>query len=265
MNHVVQFSTGIGSAEVLRRVVAEHGTKDVCALTADTLVEDEDNWRFAREVIKLLGCQWVTLAKGRTPMQIGRDVGLVPNDRMAVCSRILKRELLRSYIVEHFPPEDSIMYLGFDWTEPHRFEAAKKPWSPYTIACPLIDPPYFQKADLLDEWRFRGIEPPRLYAMGFSHANCGGACVRGGQAQWELLLRKRPEVYAEWEQEEHLTRTTLSKDVAIMRSRKGGTSTPLTLRAFRENIQAAPAMFDESDWGACNCMDGADDEVQVDE
>ncbi len=261
MNHVVQFSTGIGSAEVLRRVVEERGRKDVIALTADTLVEDEDNWRFAREVIKMLGCQWITLAAGRTPMQAGRDVRVIPNDRMAVCSRILKRELLRKFIVEHYEPEDSIMYLGFDWTEPHRFEAAKGPWEPYIIACPLIDPPYVQKAELTQAWADRGIEPPRLYAMGFNHANCGGACVRGGQAQWELLLRKRPEVYAEWEAEEQKTRDMLDKDVAIMRTRKGGVSRPLTLTAFRENLEAAPSMFDGTDWGACNCMDGADDPV----
>ena len=264
MNHIVQFSTGIGSAEVLRRVVTEHGKKDTVALTADTLVEDEDNWRFARQVIKLLGCSWITLAHGRTPMQVGRDVRVIPNDRMAVCSRILKRELLRKFIVEHYDPDDSIMYLGFDWTEPHRFEAAKAPWRPYTIACPLVDPPYFQKADLLNEWRERGIEPPRLYAMGFGHANCGGACVRGGQAQWELLLRKRPDVYAEWEQEEQTSREVLNKDVAILRSRRGGTSTPLTLRDCRKSLQTSPAMFDPDDWGACNCMDGADDPESAD-
>ena len=52
---VVQFSTGIGSAEVLRRAVEAKGPRGVIALTADTLVEDADNWRFAREVITMLG------------------------------------------------------------------------------------------------------------------------------------------------------------------------------------------------------------------
>src|SRR3954447_14324432 len=79
--HVVQFSTGIGSAEVLRRVVECHGRADVLALTADTLAEDDDNWRFAREVIRFLSCSWVVLADGRTPMQAGRDERVVPNNR----------------------------------------------------------------------------------------------------------------------------------------------------------------------------------------
>ncbi len=30
-----------------------------------------------------------------------------------------------------------------------------------------------------------GIEPPRLYKMGFKHNNCGGACVKAGISQWK--------------------------------------------------------------------------------
>src|SRR5690349_7153533 len=116
--HLVQFSTGAGSAEVAWRGVAEHGPEAVVLLTADTLVEDEDNWRFAREVVDQLGCHWEILADGRTPMQVGRDVRVVPNNRMAVCSRVLKRDLLRSHLEANYDPADSIIYLGFDWTEP---------------------------------------------------------------------------------------------------------------------------------------------------
>jgi len=43
-----QTTTGAASAEVAWRVVAEHGPENVVLLTADTLVEDADNWRFAQ-------------------------------------------------------------------------------------------------------------------------------------------------------------------------------------------------------------------------
>lgn len=253
MNHVVQFSTGIGSAEVLRRVVERHGRKDVLALTADTLVEDPDNWRFAREVIRHLSCPWVVLADGRTPMQAGRDARVVPNNRLAVCSRVLKRELLRRYIEENYDPEATIIYLGYDWTEPHRLETARGPWQPYGVSCPLMEHPLVRKDELIAEWRGRGVEPPSLYADGFAHANCGGGCVRSGQAQWRLLLKKRPDVYAEWEREEEQSRALLDKDVAILRDRRGGQTKPLTLRSFRERLEETPAAFDAQDWGACGC------------
>ena len=57
--HLVQFSTGAASAEVAWRVAAERGAENVVLLTADTLAEDDDNWRFAKEVAARLGCEWV--------------------------------------------------------------------------------------------------------------------------------------------------------------------------------------------------------------
>lgn len=259
MKHVVQFSTGAGSAEVAYRVATEHGVDDLWLLTADTKVEDADNWRFAREVVHDLGLplgRWIVLADGRTPMEVGRDLRVVPNNRMAVCSRVLKRELLRRWIDDHCNPYEDTIYLGFDWTEPERHEAAEPHWQPFRIESPLLHPPYVGKPDLLDKFRTeRRIEPPRLYGMGFHHANCGGACVRGGQAQWELLLRVNKPLFLDWEAEEQTTRDMLGKDVSILRDRTGGASTPLTLRRFRERLETQPSLFDPTDWGACGCTE----------
>jgi hypothetical protein len=253
VKHLVQFSTGVASAEVAWRVVAEHGTDDVTLVTADTRVEDEDNWRFAREVTARLGCEWVILADGRTPMQVGRDRKCVPSNRMAVCSQILKRELLDAWRAEHHDPARSVVYIGYDWTEPHRVEAARKYWAPWSVDCPLTRPPYLYKPQLLDLFRARGIEPPRLYGYGFQHANCGGGCVRGGQAQWSLLLQVNRPRYLEWEGEERQSRDELGKDVSILRDRTGGSTRSLSLQEFRERIERQPSLFDASDWGACGC------------
>lgn len=256
--HLVQYSTGAGSAEVAWRAVEKYGADRVHLLTADTLVEDEDNWRFAREVADRLGCGWTILADGRTPMQVGRDQRVVPNNQMAICSRVLKRELLRDHIDTHYDPEDAVIHLGFDWTEHHRVDAARPHWAPYPVECVLTEPPYLFKAQMLDLFRGRGIEPPRLYRYGFAHANCGGGCVRGGQAQWRLLLTVNRARYLGWETEEEQTRELLGKDVAILKDRRGGESVPLTLRSFRERLEEAPTLFDVDDWGACGCsMDAA--------
>lgn len=257
MRHLVQFSTGVGSAEVAFRVVERYGAEKVILLTADTRAEDHDNWRFAHEVVAALGCvEWRTVSDGRTPMEVGRDERVVPNDRMAVCSRILKRELLRRYLDELYDPAADVVYLGFDWTEEHRLHRARPLWAPWRMEAPLCSPPYLTKADLLDTMRARGIEPPRLYAQGFSHANCGGACVRGGQAQWELLLRVNRPRYLEWEAEEQVTRQMLGKDVAILADRRGGGARrPLTLADFRRRLDLSPELFEAEEWGACGCTD----------
>lgn len=254
MRHLVQFSTGAASAEVAWRVVEQHGAENVVLLTADTRKEHADNWRFAHEVVGRLGCKWVVLADGRTPMQVGRDARAVPNNRMAICSRVLKRELLDRYRAANFDPADTVVYLGYDWTEPHRVEAAQKHWAPWTVDCPLTRPPYLYKPQLLDLFRARGIEPPVLYKQGFQHANCSGGCVRGGQAQWALLLQVDRAEYLDWEREENQTRAELGKDVSILRDRTGGTVRALPLTEFRERLESQPSLFDADDWGACNCF-----------
>lgn len=254
MIHLVQFSTGAASAEVAFRAVEQYGAGSVHLLTADTLVEDNDNWRFAREVVVRLGCSWTTLADGRTPMQAGRDARVVPNNRLAVCSRTLKRELLRKYINRNYDPATTVVHLGFDWTEEHRKDAAAAHWEPYSIKCLLMEPPLLMKEEMLDLFRSRGIEPPRLYAQGFAHANCGGACVRGGHAQWKLLLKVNRSRYLQWEAEEDKTRAELGRDVAILRDRRGGTLVPLPLGEFRRRVETEQLPVDESDWGACGCF-----------
>jgi hypothetical protein len=218
-------------------------------LTADTMVEDEDNWRFAREVVAALSprWEWIVLRDGRTPMQVGRDKRIVPNDRMAICSRILKREICRRWLDHNCDPADTMLYLGFDWTEEHRTTKAKPLWAPFEIACPLMDEPLLDKEQILGKFRSLGIEPPQLYAEGFSHANCGGACVRGGQASWALLLKRRPALYAEWEAEEEKTRQFLGKDVSILADRR----------------KLPTESFDKDDWGACGCFDEAVEAVPV--
>lgn len=261
MTYIVQFSTGLGSAEVARRLINEHGSEQVILLTADTLVEDHDNWRFAGEFVEKLGggVRWVTLCDGRTPMQVGRAHRAVPSDRMAICSRILKRELLRDWIDANCDPATDRIALGYDWTEPKRLAAALPHWAPFEVVCPMMDEPLIEKWSLIDYWNDTlGIKPPRLYDMGFPHANCGGACVRSGQAAWKMTLEKLPDVYAEWEREENATMVQLGKKVTILTDRtnaalaaNGGKRVPLSLTEFRQRIQGGGA--DDGDMGACGC------------
>jgi hypothetical protein len=259
--HLVQFSTGLSSAEVAWRLTEQHGRENVVLMTADTLKEHPDNWRFAREVVARLGCEWIKLTDGRTPMQVGRDRRCVPSNRMPVCSQVLKRELLRWYLDANHDPQADTVYIGYDWSEPGRIANAGRFWAPWTMRALLAEPPY--APPLEDLFRSRGIQPPELYRYGLPHANCGGFCVRGGQAQWSLMLGVDRCGYLEWEAEEEETRRVLGKDVSILRDRAGGTTVPLSLRSFRERIERQPSMFEEDDWGACGCdMDGGPEPVR---
>jgi hypothetical protein len=168
----------------------------------------------------------------------------------------LKRKVFADWLRQKDPSE-CILYLGFDWTEPHRLESARKGYAkhvgPYRVEAPMMDPPLLSKGQMLDMMRAEGLEPPRLYEMGFPHNNCGGFCTKAGQAHFRLLLEQMPERYAHHEAQEESARQYLGKDVSILRDRTGGVTKPLTLRALRERIQGG-AQCDLFDWGGCGCF-----------
>lgn len=253
-SHVVMFSGGVGSWATAQRVASKYGSDNLYLMFADTNMEDEDLYRFLDEASKNVGGRLIRVADGRTPWEVFHDTRYIGNTRIDPCSRILKRELLRYWLEEMFSPKDTVVYLGIDWTEIHRYERAAPYWSPWKIEAPLCEPPLLVKDEMLDLLREEGIEIPRLYKLGFSHNNCGGFCIKAGQAHFANLLQQLPERYAYHECKEEEMRQFLGKDVAILRETENGMVFPLTLRELRSRIEVGGA-YNKDDWGGCGCFD----------
>jgi hypothetical protein len=257
--HVVQFSGGTGSWATARRVADRHGTDRLVLLFADTLVEDPDLYRFLDQAAADIGVPVTRVCDGRTPEQVDVDRKWLSNSRIAQCSLELKIKPCRAWLEEHCDPSSTVLYVGIDWTEMDRIPGIVKGWSPWRVETPLTSPPYLDKHGIAAELRRRGIELPLLNRIGFPHNNCGGACVRGGQAQWVNLYRKFPERYAVKEKHEERMRAELGSDVAILRERPGGVSRPLPLSVLRNRVESQDAggpeaLFDRDDWGGCGCL-----------
>lgn len=254
MKHIVFYSGGIGSWMTAKRVVEKHGKENTILLFTDTLIEDEDLYRFIDETVKDLGAEYIRIADGRTPFEVYRDVRFLGNSRLAPCSHKLKQEVSRKWIEEHFKPEGCTLYLGIDWTEQHRTKAPVKNWAPYQVEYPMCEEPYLTKEDMLQELRNIGIEVPKLYKLGFSHNNCGGFCCRAGQGHFANLLEKLPDRFKEYEAQEEEIRQYLNKDVSMMKKTKNGITTPYTLRQLREDYENEPKQIDMFDIGGCGCF-----------
>lgn len=259
MKHVVMWSGGITSWATARHVIAEHGTENVTLLFADTLVEDEDLYVFNEAASTRLGVPITRVADGRNPWQVFEDKRWLGNTRIAQCSLELKLKPCEEWLARNseLTFSNTMLYVGIDWTETERLPAIVRGWAPWTVDAPLTRPPYYDKRQLLDEARAAGLPTPRLYRLGFAHNNCGGACVKGGQAQWARLLEVFPERYARAEAAEVKMRALLGKDVSILRDRTGGDTKPLTLAALRTRIEEHRSdrpTFDDLDEGGCGCF-----------
>lgn len=255
----VQVSGGAASYVEAKLTLEEFGHDEVAFVFADTLIEDEDLYRFLGDMEKRLNHPVIRIADGRTPWQVFHQVGLIGNTQKDPCSRLLKRELLERWRKANAP--DAQLMIGFDAMEDHRLVPMQTRMAPVVVRSHLSEQGIW-KEDAKAIVRADGLRLPRLYDMGFAHNNCGGFCVKAGQASFALLLDHFPERYAAHEAEEEAFRARTGKDVSILRDRRGGDTKTLTLRQLRERRQQTPQLIDWLDVGGCGCTHAPDEEIE---
>ena len=252
--HVVSFSGGLASwgvVDYLFKTLPASQHKNIELLFADTLIEDEDLYRFMDEVEGYYNCKTIRIKDGRHPWQVFRDVGYQGNNRNDPCSKILKRELLWSYIKYNYDPCNSIHYLGMDYNESGRLAGTRSARAGWRIEAPLIDQCIF-KEQLKSRLAETSIKLPRLYDYGFQHNNCGGMCVKSGQAQFALLLKCFPERYKWHEDEQEKTFEAMGERYPFIRKVVKGVEYYLSMREFRRWLELG-GDYDKFDWGGCAC------------
>ncbi len=253
MKHVVQFSGGLCSYLAAKRIIESFGREDVTLLFADTLIESPGLYRFLYQASEKLGMPVTRIADGRTPWQVFKEwgnKGFIGNSRVDICSQVLKRELCRQWVDYHCAMQPTTLYVGISWDE-GRIDEIRERWLPWHVEAPMCQPPLLTKCEMMKEAIADGLQLSEAYSDGFSHDNCGGGCVKAGQAHFALLYQIRPHVYAEWERNEEDLRRHIGQDVSILKDRRGGITKPMTLATFRERIETGD--YDKHEWGGCGC------------
>ena len=221
--HTAMFSGGAASAYIAYRMVQQHGVKNSLLFFTDTQWEDEDNYRFMEEISDYIGIPITYVVDGRTPEDVFFDIGFLGNSRLAKCSEEIKVRQTLIFIEEKreegFEP---ILYFGIGFHEKHRAENLTHfyehfPIEPIEVRFPMIET-FRQDIDakhiIQNEWK---IKLPRMYELGFEHANCAGRCVRGGYGHYALLYKVWSDRYAEQEDMENRFREKFKKDVSILK------------------------------------------------
>lgn len=246
IKYFISYSGGLGSA--VSAIIAHENGLDYELIFADTLIEDEDLYRFNDDLAKALNKEIITLTDGRTPWEVYKDKRYIGNTRMAHCSVELKANQVRQYL----EGKEGILVLGMDWSELDRIEKAKKNWAPRGVMSLLVEYSV-TRADFEDILARYGLVVPRLYKMGFSHNNCGGFCCKAGLKQFKLLLETKPDEYMYHERQMERTMAEIGPTAKpFLRYNKGGTQKYITLKEFREDIlNIEVPQFDNS---GCGCF-----------
>lgn len=259
MIYLVNVSGGLTSFEALRRTLDKHGKEHTHAYFADTKQEDEDLHRFLKDQERYFGIEIERIADGRTIWQTWKDrrcitLRLPSGADVAPCSMLLKREVIDTMITTRYAPGTYTRVFGYEWSEIDRMSRLEADIAPEKAWFPLAERPYVDKCHISNFLEEIGIEVPRLYKLGFEHNNCGGGCVKAGQAHWAHLWFTLPDRYLMWEEKEEEFRQWIDKDIAILKDRRGGQSKPMTLQAFRGRLQRGDTDYDKDDWGGCGCF-----------
>lgn len=234
------------------------GVSDLCssALALPQVWENEAGRKSAlsdlrqETMARIPSLHW--LADGRTPWDVFRDERMMGSSRMDPCSKWLKRKLIDAWRSQRFTPDTSRFYVGIaaherkrldgHWTTINnalvRVPGLRERMLPWVFLSPLAETEGFGPAEVDALLAGLGIRRPQLYDDGFSNNNCGGACVKAGHAAWARLLRVCRALYLWWEEnEQDFIAWIKNPRASILRDRRGGKTTPLTLRDFRLRIE----------------------------
>ncbi len=256
--HVVMFSTGLSSAITLDLVQQKYGKENTVALLTDTKWEDEDNYRFANEVIEHLGANLEYRAEGRTPPEIWM-LGYLVGPTGAECTRTLKRKQTQKFLKEH-KGEDIVLHFGIGSHEEHRTYSLTNSYSSLGAECrfPLVDKPMANQEMVSLSQEKWGIKIPRMYHLGFSHANCGGRCVKAGQSHYIRLMLTWPERFKEMVELEKAFQIKTGSDTTILRAKRNGVEVKLPLSELQAEYDNS--LKGQIQWGynwnetPCECV-----------
>jgi 3'-phosphoadenosine 5'-phosphosulfate sulfotransferase (PAPS reductase)/FAD synthetase len=238
IKHVILYSGGASSAYVAKWVVDKYGKENSILLFTDTLWEDDDNYRFLEECAAYIGIEITRRVDGRTPEEVFFGERFLGNARVAQCSEELKVKQTLIFIEDlRMKNIEPILYFGIDAKEKHRADSLTwhyehLPLEPVECRFPMIDSisgDVKAKQIIANEWK---IKLPRMYDLGFHHANCAGRCVRGGLHHYANLYLVWPDKYKLQEEMEERFRSEFNMDVSIMK--KNGK--PYTLKKHRETV-----------------------------
>ncbi|WP_031441139.1 hypothetical protein [Sphingomonas sp. FUKUSWIS1] len=240
---------------------------------AGTLIEDycgNPDWRAWLAEIRERAMadipELIWLVEGRDPWEVFRDRRYLGNSRIDPCSEMLKRKFFAQWRAENCDAEADTFAIGIgDW-ESHRFDdgegggvGPRMVAEGWAYCAPLCGDPTEHPSLFYAPVEQLGVAPARNYGLGYVHDNCGGMCVKGGQAHWQNRHTRQPLRFAYDAIMERKVRAYLGADVSILTDRRNKEKKPMTLDQFARRMRRRPdLLFDylpgES---GCGCMTGA--------
>ena len=192
---VVWVSNGAASAVAAYETTRRYGAWcDVRLVNNPVVEEDEDNLRFAEDLVEWLGYPLTKFTNRKYPKGSAAEVwdlrGAMVFPHGAPCTEHLKKEARQQYEAE---VKVDWHVLGFTADEVARYDRFVR--TERSNVLPVLIDAEFTKQDCATFLELQGIRLPRVYAEGYPNANCIGCVKATSPTYWNLVRRTRPEVF----------------------------------------------------------------------
>lgn len=184
---LIWFSTGAASAIAARLILRE--TPEALIVRCETGNEDEDNYRFERDVERWLN-RTITVLKSDKYESVPevwereRYMAGIDGARCTVEMKVVPR------LAFQLPTDIHVFGYTADARDVERFARLKENYPELTVRAPLIEQGVTKAATMAMVER-AGIALPRSYAWGFPNANCvKTGCVKATSPDYWALVRK---------------------------------------------------------------------------
>lgn len=192
----VWFSCGVASAAAAKLTVERYPDDDVRIIYNPVLEEDLDNLRFLGEVEAWLNKPIEIASNQKYPsnsiVEVFAKRRYMSGIAGAPCTVELKKKARQQWEIKNNP---DYHVLGFTADEKHRHDRFVKGERDNVI--PILIDKGWDKKDCMRFVFAAGINPPRVYDLGFSNANCIGCVKATSPTYWNHVRKHFPAVFEE--------------------------------------------------------------------
>lgn len=191
----VWFSCGAASAVAAKQTLERYGTThNIRVINNPVVEEDEDNRRFLKDVEQWLGLPIEFAVNPNyahcSAVQVWDYRRFMSGPLGAVCTVELKKKAR-----QHWEATNTAQWhvLGFTSEERTRYERFIESERPNVL--PVLIDAGITKQDCIDIIQAAGIDPPRIYKLGYPNANCIGCVKATSPTYWNHVRKHHPEVF----------------------------------------------------------------------
>jgi hypothetical protein len=192
----VWFSCGAASAVAAKLTIQKYGNLcDVRVVNNPVAEEDADNRRFLRDVEAWLGVEIEDCRNSKYPSASAEEVwdrrGAMSFPRGAPCTYHLKKEARQQWEKVN-KPDWHVLGFGAEEQERHdMFVLTER-----SNLLPVLIEARLTRQDCYERVVNAGLNPPRIYELGYPNANCIGCVKATSPTYWNHVRKVHPAVFA---------------------------------------------------------------------